>query len=104
MDSEEWDDGNLVNGEGWSSSCTIEDSYVWAGGSETGKDTWRYCMQGFSRNEAKTDWIIINPSWTIKIFAIIFGITVTLGIILAIIWGFLMTNFYLSVYSVIEQT
>ena len=38
--SEKWDDGNTVNGDGWSSDClTIESSWVWTGGSLTSKDT-----------------------------------------------------------------
>ena len=25
----QWDDGNLNNGDGWSSSCLVEDFYEW---------------------------------------------------------------------------
>ena len=38
--SEAWDDGNISNGDGWSSICTIESGYKWAGGSYSTKDTW----------------------------------------------------------------
>ena len=33
--SEQWDDGNLVNGDGWSSNCKNEIYYFWSGGSST---------------------------------------------------------------------
>ena len=35
-----WDDGNTINYDGWSSSCLIEDKYIWSGGSVTSKDIW----------------------------------------------------------------
>ena len=35
-----WDDGNTINYDGWSSSCLIEDKYIWSGGSITSKDIW----------------------------------------------------------------
>ena len=34
-----WDDGNNLNGDGWSSSCTVEAGWTWSGGSSTHKDT-----------------------------------------------------------------
>ena len=38
--TEAWDDGNVVNGDGCSSICKVEDGYVCTGGSPTSKDTW----------------------------------------------------------------
>ena len=34
------DDGNLANGDGWSSTCVKETGWVWGGGSSTSKDIW----------------------------------------------------------------
>ena len=36
----EWDDGNLINGDGWSSSCKVDLNFRWSGGNSTTKDTW----------------------------------------------------------------
>ena len=33
-----WDDGNTSNGDGWSSTCSIETGYNWIGGSSNSKD------------------------------------------------------------------
>ena len=38
--TEEWDDGNNMSSDGWSSSWTIESGYAWTGGSSTTKDIW----------------------------------------------------------------
>ena len=60
--SEKWDDGNTVNGDGWSSDClTIESSWVWTGGSLTSKDTctkW-YSSSGYYQNNLlnPTEWV-----------------------------------------------
>ena len=35
----EWDDGNLINGDGWSSTCKVELNFRWYGGNSTTKDT-----------------------------------------------------------------
>ena len=32
------DDGNLLNNDGWSSTCSIESGWIWSGGSSTTKD------------------------------------------------------------------
>ena len=37
---EEWDDGNLDDGDGWDSSCKIEDGYACNGGALTEPDEW----------------------------------------------------------------
>ena len=36
----EWDDGNIINGDGWSSTCEMEHWYEWKGGTPTSTDTW----------------------------------------------------------------
>ena len=33
-----WDDGNIVSGDGWSSTCVKETGWIWSGGSSTSKD------------------------------------------------------------------
>ena len=35
-----WDDGNVINGDGWDSSCSVEYGYKWSGGSSNSKDIW----------------------------------------------------------------
>ena len=54
--SEECDDQNTANSDGWSSTCTIEANYVWAGGSTATKDTWTVCTAGFYQNTGKSAW------------------------------------------------
>ena len=53
--SEACDDGNLVDGDGCSSSCTIESGYSCSGGSVTSKDTWAKWDPGYIQD-------ISNPS------------------------------------------
>ena len=56
--SEAWDDGNTANGDGWSSTWTIETGASWYGGSITSKDTWVFCSAGFYQNTlSPTQWI-----------------------------------------------
>ena len=54
--SEEWDDNNTSGGDGCSSSCTIESSYVCSGGSTTAKDTCTAWGAGFYQNTGKSSW------------------------------------------------
>ena len=35
-----WDDGNIINGDGCSSTCSIETGFVCTGGSSSTHDTW----------------------------------------------------------------
>ena len=57
--SEAWDDGNTANGDGWSSTWTIETGASWYGGSITSKDTWVFCNAGYYQNTlVPTQWII----------------------------------------------
>ena len=56
--SEAWDDGNTANGDGWSSSWTVETGASWYGGSITSKDTWVFCNAGYYQNTlSPTQWI-----------------------------------------------
>ena len=51
--SEKCDDGNIHDGDGWSSTWTsIESCWVWSGGTSTSKDTWTFCTSGFYQNDA----------------------------------------------------
>ena len=38
--SVKWDDGNVVNGDGCSSTCSIESGWRWVGGSSISTDVW----------------------------------------------------------------
>ena len=38
--SSDWDDENIKNGDGCSSTCSIETGWTWSGGSPASKDTW----------------------------------------------------------------
>ena len=56
--SEVWDDGNTINGDGWSSSwASIEDGFVWSGGSLTSRDTWTKWPSGYYPNNSKDQWV-----------------------------------------------
>ena len=58
--SEAWNDGNVSNGDGWSSTWTIETGASWYGGSITSKDTWIFCPAGYYQN------ILVPTQWIIK--------------------------------------
>ena len=38
--NEDWDDGNLNNGDGWNSQWIVEEGYTWTGGSSISIDIW----------------------------------------------------------------
>ena len=40
LGTEQCDDENILNGDGWSSTWLIEAKYSWSGGSLTSKDVW----------------------------------------------------------------
>ena len=51
------DDGNSLNGDGCSLSCTIESGWVWSGGSLTTKDVWTEVWgDGMKFNVISTYW------------------------------------------------
>ena len=55
---ETWDDSNTSNGDGWSSTWTIEAGYSWTGGSLTSKDTCVACSAGYYQDLANpVSWI-----------------------------------------------
>ena len=48
INSEQCDDGNFNNGDGWSSACVVEPNFRCTGGSSTAKDTCTtICGDGF---------------------------------------------------------
>jgi cysteine-rich repeat protein len=49
--NEKCDDGNLLNGDGWSDSWTVEASWVCSGGSLTSADVCTFCTSGFYQND-----------------------------------------------------
>ena len=73
------DDGNIINGDGWSSTCSIESGWICSGGSSTTKDTcsesWgdgkrfnsiiTYCDDGnsFNGDGWSSSWVI-EAGWT----------------------------------------
>ena len=58
---EKCDDGNEVNGDGWSRDCKIiEENYIWLGGSSNSKDICTLCSPGTYLNKEHNFWL---PSW-----------------------------------------
>ena len=57
IESERWDDGNAISGDGWKGDCTsVESSWVWTGGSPTSRDTCTFWSSGFYQND------VANPT------------------------------------------
>ncbi|CAI2380290.1 unnamed protein product [Moneuplotes crassus] len=52
--TEKCDDGNTNNGDGCSSTCQVESSWVCTGGSTTAKDECTFCTTGWYQNNAAT--------------------------------------------------
>ena len=48
--SEKCDDGNLADGDGWTSQWIVEDGYVWVGGELGVTDVWFQCDMGYDPN------------------------------------------------------
>ena len=70
-----WDDKNTINGDGCSSTWTVESGFTWTGGSSTTKDTWtEICGDGVKFNTISTYWDdknLVNKdgcssSWTVE--------------------------------------
>ena len=56
--TESWDDANTSNGDGWSSTCTIEAGYSWTGGSLTSIDICVLWSAGYYQDLSNpTTWI-----------------------------------------------
>ena len=55
--TEQWDDGNVIIGDGWSSVCNIKSGFAWSGGSIYAKDTWVYWTAGLYTNTDKSQCI-----------------------------------------------
>ena len=56
VSQEQWDDDNAISDDGCSSACTIEDNYVWSGGSPTSADQCHQWTSGYYPNENKDQW------------------------------------------------
>ena len=63
-DGEKCDDGNSQDNDGWSSTCTVENNYVWLGGSTTTKDNCTECGRHLEPNEEGTEWVAESFSET----------------------------------------
>ena len=58
---EKCDDGNEVNGDGWSRDCKIiEENYIWVGGSSNSIDICTLCSPGIYTNKEHNFWL---PRW-----------------------------------------
>ena len=57
VNTETWDDGNLISGDGCSSVCSIESGFAWSGGSIYVKDTWVAWTSGLYTNTDKSQCI-----------------------------------------------
>ena len=61
--TEKCDDGNTMNGDGWSTDCSsIESGFVWSGGSPTSKDAWTFCTSGLYQNDSANPSVWV-PHW-----------------------------------------
>ena len=59
--NEKCDDGNEVDGDGWSRDCKIiEENYIWLGGSSNSIDTCTLCSPGTYPNKEHNFWL---PRW-----------------------------------------
>ena len=54
---EQWDDGNIKDGDGWSSQAKVEDGYVCVGGEFGITDVWVQCDLGYDPNPDFSVWI-----------------------------------------------
>ena len=69
-----WDDGNVVDGDGWSSTWSIEAGWIWVGGNSTTKDKWEKWGDGVRLNTLTNncdDWNNVSgdgcsSTWTIE--------------------------------------
>ena len=52
--SETWDDGGVTNGDGCSSTWTIESGYIWVGGTTSTRDTCSACTAGLYPDAVKS--------------------------------------------------
>ena len=61
--SEKWDDGNTINKDGWSSTCSsIESGWVWRGGTPISQDFWEKWSLGFVPNNTT------NPEYCVEVW------------------------------------
>ena len=63
-----WDDGNIVNKDGWNSVWSVESGWTWSGGNSAAKDTWTEIWgDGIRFNTLSSYWddgnIISNDGW-----------------------------------------
>ena len=55
--TEQWDDGNNANYDGWNSSWNVETNYQCSGGNSTTKDIWKPIWgDGLSKFDADSSW------------------------------------------------
>lgn len=84
IDPEKWDDENYIDGDGCSSTCSIEDDYICTGGSSTNKDTWVKCENNSEPNAEKTEWVTNEEGYS-KRDAAIYSSTVSTLVVLSLL-------------------
>ena len=91
-----WDDANIVGGDGWSSTWSVENGYTWSGGTSTASDVWSETWGDAKRfNIIATYWDDGNTSngdgcssnWSIETGWICSGGTLTSPDSWSEIWG-----------------
>ena len=55
--SEKWDDGNLIDGDGWTSQWIVEDGYACVGGDLGVTDVWTQWDLGYDPNPDYSVWV-----------------------------------------------
>ena len=56
--TEQCDDGNSLNNDGWDQDCDIETNWVCTGGSSQNSDSCVQCTSGFEQNTNKNKWVL----------------------------------------------
>ena len=86
MPTEAWDDGNTNDADGCNSDCTtVEEDWIWSGGSITSKDTCTECPNGYTSSETESKWVKKEPDDTVKYLNSLATITIAIGLTLSLL-------------------
>ena len=86
--TEGWDDGNIVDGDGWSKKCAIEANWNCSGGDSMHKDKWSENIDQGMLLFIEKFWIcLINFSFILYIYFIYMVMIIKLLIFLKIIFA-----------------
>jgi cysteine-rich repeat protein len=101
---ENWDDGNLENGDGWDQNCNIEENWMCIGGNFTNPDLWFICTDGFSNKDSYLQWLSTGLTRTGDIMRIIAMIAAITGIWISILAAFMsIPTWQSSSFGMINQ-